>query len=103
EYLAEPFGNLRRTLRRAPDSWPANTERRVSSLERASFTAALRRAQLQGRRDKVRPSNFSYEIDCMALTGPLKWRATCSKSRFMRVACAKWGTSWNWIGTSWRS
>src|ERR1044071_1432355 len=38
ESLAEPFGNRPRTVPRAPHSWPGNTERRVSSVERPPFT-----------------------------------------------------------------
>src|SRR6476660_4056323 len=47
--------------------------------------------------------NFSCEMDCMAMTDPLRLSAPCSKLRFMRAACAKWGTSWNSIGSSWKS
>src|SRR5512132_25141 len=52
ESLAEQFRSRRRTVRRVPHSWPTNTERRVSSLERASFTqvCAGRNCKLAGTR-----------------------------------------------------
>src|SRR4029077_5185089 len=56
ESLAEQFRNRRRTVRPAPHSWPTNTERLVSLLERASFTQLCAGCNCKLERGEVRQS-----------------------------------------------